>query len=58
MNDFLNSLKREAENNPILALGVGAALLTAISRFIDASGHAKGSRAYARDVERRIRNAK
>ena len=58
MNEFLNNLKREAEQNPILALGFGAALLTAMSKFIDAQGHAKGSRAYARDVERRIRKSR
>jgi hypothetical protein len=55
MEKFLNNLVRQAEENPIVALGVGAALITAISKLIDATGHAKGSRAYARDVERRIK---
>ena len=58
MDKFLNNLKREAEENPILALGVGAALITALSKFVDARGHAKGSQAYARDVERRIQKSK
>lgn len=58
MDKFLDNLKREAEANPIMALAVGAGVITAISKFIDAAGHAKGSRAYARDVNRRIRKSK
>lgn len=58
MNEFLENLKTQAEKNPIVAMGVAAALITAISKFIDAQGHAKGSRAYAKDVERRIRKSK
>lgn len=58
MEKFLNNLKHQAEANPIVALGVAAALLTAMGKFVDAAGHAKGSRAYARDVDRRIRQSK
>jgi hypothetical protein len=58
MNEFLENLKREAAANPILALGVTAALLTAAGKFIEAAGHAKGSAAFARDVDRRIRASK
>lgn len=55
MNKFLENLKREAEANPTLALIVATGLLTAAGKFIDAAGSSRGSRAYARDVERRIR---
>jgi hypothetical protein len=58
MNEFLNNLKRQAEANPIVAMGVAAALVTAVAKFIDAQGHARGSAAYARDVNRRIRKNK
>lgn len=58
MNEFLENLKREAAANPIVALGIGAALLTAAGKFIEAAGHAKGSAAYAKDVERRVRESK
>jgi hypothetical protein len=58
MNEFLENLKREAVANPVLALGVTAALLTAAGKFIEAAGHAKGSAAFARDVDRRIRASK
>ncbi|MGG6498468.1 UNVERIFIED_CONTAM: hypothetical protein NY603_36630, partial [Bacteroidetes bacterium 56_B9] len=55
MNEFLSNLRREAEHNPTLTLGVVAALLTAAGKFIEASGNAKGSYAYARDVDRRVK---
>lgn len=58
MEKFLNNLKHQAEENPVLAMGVAAGLLSALAKFVDASGHARGSRAYARDVERRIRQSK
>ena len=35
-NDFINNLKREAEENPVLALAVAAGLLTAASKFANA----------------------
>lgn len=55
MNGFLTNLKRQAEANPLAALAIGIALLTAASKFIDAAGHAAGSRAYARAVNHRIK---
>lgn len=58
MNQFLENLKREAEANPTIALAVVAGLLTAASKFIDAAGHHKGSTAYAKDVERRLKRDK
>jgi hypothetical protein len=58
MKRFIDNLKRQAEENPILALGIGAAVITAISKFIDASGRAAGSQAYARQVDYRIKHKK
>lgn len=58
MNDFIENLKREASDNPIMAMAVAAGLLTAASRLVDAVGRHKGSTAYAKDVERRIRAAR
>lgn len=52
-NDFLNNLKTQAEDNPIVALGIGAALITAISKLIDASVNSKNARAWAKEVARR-----
>lgn len=52
-NTFLDNLKREAEANPTLTMGVAAALLTAAAKLIDAHGRHKGSAAFAKDAERR-----
>jgi len=53
MNKFLANLKREAEENPIVALGVTAALLTAISKLIDSSVDVKNAKAWQMEVARR-----
>jgi hypothetical protein len=53
MNDFLTNLQHQAEENPVVALGVAAALITAISKFIDSTGNARNSRAWAKEVQRR-----
>ena len=58
MNTFLENLKREAEANPVAALAVGAAFLTALSKVIQANGQAAGSRAYARHVNAKLRATK
>lgn len=55
---FIDNLKRQAEDNPIAALAVGAAALSAVGKFIEQAGHARGSHAYAKDVERRIKKSK
>lgn len=55
MTPFLENLKREAEANPTVALAVAAGLLTAAGQFINAVGRHKGSNAFAKDVERRIK---
>ena len=58
MRRYWENLKRQAEENPILALGICAAILTAVGKFIDAAGHARGSHAYSRDVNRRVKRDK
>ena len=55
MNEFLENLKREASENPIFAMAVAAGLLTAASRFINASGNARNSKAWAKEVDRRVK---
>lgn len=58
MKQFLLNLKHQAEENPMLAIVIAVGATTAIAKFIDASGRASGSRAYARDVNRRVKNSK
>lgn len=57
MNKFYENLKRQAEENPLAALVVGTALLTAAGKFIDATGATVGRAAYAKQVENSIRKS-
>ena len=53
MNEFLENLKRQAQENPMLALAAGAAVLTVVTRFIGAGVDARNSHAWAKEVARR-----
>lgn len=37
MDEFLKNLRREAEANPLAALGVAAALIATVTKFMDSS---------------------
>ncbi len=54
MNRFLTNLKHQAEQNPLVAITVGIALVTVTSKFINSAGSAMGSAAYAKQVNYRI----
>lgn len=47
-NDFIDNLKKQAEENPILALAAAAAVLTAAGKFIN-------SIAWKQEVARRVK---
>ena len=53
-----DQIKRAFEENPVAFLGASGALLMGISKIIEAYGNYKGSSAYARDVNRRVRMSK
>lgn len=55
MDINLDNLKRQAEDNPLMALGVAAALITAVAKLMDANSAAQGRRAYAKQVDLRAR---
>lgn len=57
MKKYLENLKLAAEENPIAALAIAGLVVTAVAKFIDSAGRYRGSAAYARDVDRRIRNS-
>lgn len=52
MNEFIAKLKTQAEENPMLALGVGAAAVTAASKLIDSLAGVRSKRAYAKRMSR------
>lgn len=56
MEKFINNLKAQAEANPMAALVIGTAVLTAAGKFIDASGAAVGRRAYAKQIDAKLKN--
>lgn len=58
MNRFLENLQRQAEDNPVVAMGVAAALLTALSKLNDSRVNSKNSNAWAKEVDRRDRMSK
>lgn len=46
-------LKQQIEENPLLAAGVGAALLTAASKLMNANTARQNSKTWKREVNRR-----
>ena len=56
MNRFLENLRRQAEENPILALGVGAAVATAASKLLHSATETRNSKTWAKEVDRRRMN--
>lgn len=53
MNDFFTNLQRQAEENPVVALGVAAGLIGAISKLLNASADTRNSKSWKREVKRR-----
>lgn len=53
MNEFLENLKKQAAENPIFALGVGAAFMTAASKLISAGTESRNARSWDRETKRR-----
>lgn len=55
---FVQNLKIQMEENPVMVGVVLAGVLVAGAKLISAWGQAKGSSAYARQVDYRIRKAR
>lgn len=53
MQKFLENLQAQAEANPVLAMGVAAGLLTAISKLMDANTNARNAKSWDRESKRR-----
>lgn len=53
MEQFINNLKRQAEENPVLTLAVAAGLITAVSKLMNSSSAVRNSRNWEREVARR-----
>lgn len=57
MNRFLENLKTQAEENPVVAMGVAAGLITAIAGFMNASTNKRNSVAWTKEVNRRVKKS-
>lgn len=53
MKQYLENLKRQAEENPIVALIVGAGAITAVTKLLQANTERKNSQTWAKEVDRR-----
>jgi len=58
MNRFLENLQRQAEENPMVAMGIAAALITAITKLNDSRVNSRNANAWAKEVDRRVRTSK
>jgi hypothetical protein len=56
MNPFLENLKRQAEENPMVAIGIGGALVTMFTKFLGIVVDINNSRAWQKEVNRRRMN--
>lgn len=53
-----DQLKRHFEENPVAFMAAAGGLLIGLSKLIEAVGNTRGSNAYARQVNYRIRHKK
>jgi hypothetical protein len=57
MKKFIDNLKRQAEENPVYVLLAGAAVITAMSKLLDANTSRSYAKTHAREVDRRLMKA-
>lgn len=51
-------LKAQVEENPLVAAGIGAALLSGAAKLLNANSARKNSTTWRREVKRREKNSK
>jgi len=57
MNEFLENLKKQAEEQPMVAMGIAAAVIGAMGKLINANSNHRNSKVWQREVDRRIKKA-
>lgn len=55
MNKFLEKIKQSWEENPLQTAAVGAFVVTAAAKFLDAVSNSRRTRTWDREVSRRDR---
>lgn len=56
INRFFNKLKQQTQENPLAALAIGAMVVTATSKLIEANTQRSYARTHEKEVNRRIAN--
>lgn len=57
MKKYIDNLKRQAEENPVAALAVGAIVITAVAKLLRATTETRNSRTWEKEVDRRRMNS-
>jgi hypothetical protein len=57
-NRFVQRLKVQAEENPLLAVFIGATALSVVAKVIQANTERSNARTWAKEVERRDRKSR
>lgn len=55
---FTDNLKRQAQEKPLEALAIATALLIAVAKVMDANTQRSNSKAWAREVDRRVASSR
>lgn len=58
MKKYLEELKFQAQHNPLATAVVGAGLIVAISKLLNANTERQNAKTWAREVERRRMNTR
>lgn len=58
MDDLLKKIKQAWDDNPLQTAAVGALVVTAAAKFLDAWSNARGRRTWDREVARRERGSR
>ena len=56
MKKFIDNLKRQAEENPLVAISIGIMAATAATKLIQVSTEHQNSKTWAKEVDRRHMN--
>ena len=52
------NLKKQVEEQPLIAAGLGAAVLTGLAKFLQAVAVQRNATTYRKETNRRIKNSK
>lgn len=58
MNKFVSNLLKQSEDNPVLAIGAGAAAITAIAKLLDSASSVRSKNAYAKQIKNKRKKSR